>query len=249
MSHFEFPERTIINRKIPKKTLFSQVGFSPTEKDLFTSEIEGIYLLSIMNEDSMNLQAFYTDEFNYAEVIWIYVRLRRKNQLKKIAETMHKAFPNPSVLVLSLHNQIALSTAHKRVNQNDRTKVVIDEPIITNLFHGKEALTPYNKLLGSITSTKLSVVNVYALYDDLHQWLRCEPLIPLTDTFSTIRETREQIINILDDIHENQDKIHQLKQEQKRQIEFSVQMDLHMEIKKCEKHINEQIHELKGLCN
>ena len=59
---FEIPQRTVLNRKVPKKTFFSQGDLSKKEKELFTSQIEGIYLLSVMNRQSMNISPYQSEE-------------------------------------------------------------------------------------------------------------------------------------------------------------------------------------------
>ncbi|WP_398573487.1 DUF4391 domain-containing protein, partial [Staphylococcus epidermidis] len=66
---------------------------------MFSSEIEGFYLLSLMNQQSINIPAYITEEIHYTEVIWIYVQLRKTSNSSRIVKSIHRAMPNPIVLI------------------------------------------------------------------------------------------------------------------------------------------------------
>lgn len=245
----DIPSRTVLNRKIPKKAFFTQADLSTSEKDMFTSQIEGIYLLSVMNQQSMNIPVFQTDEFHYAEVVWIYIQLREEKNVNRIVGAVHKSIPNPVILIMeSSEGKILLSTSHKRLNKVDMTKVVVEQPIITEWFQPKEEDEAYCKLLNALSISKLVFDNLYRIYDDVHQWLKCEKLIPLVGSVPTNRENREKAVISLGKVQEYQNAIEQLQQEQKRQLDFGAKMELHMKIKRQEQQINIQLQQIKELC-
>jgi hypothetical protein len=249
IQRLEIPARTVLNRKIPKKAFFTQADLSTSEKDLFTSQVEGIYLLSVMNQQSTNIPVYQTDDVNYAEVVWIYVKLRAAQNMNRIVSAVHKSIPNPVVLIMEfLEKKIIMSTCHKRLNKNDVSRVVVDQPIITEWFQAKEVDGAYNKLLDNLSISKLSFENLYSIYHDVHQWLECEEAIPLVDTMPTSAEKREQIINALIKLGENKKEIEQLQQEQQGQLDFGAKMDLYMKIKRQEKQVSVQLQQIKELC-
>ncbi len=216
---------------------------------MFTSHIEGIYLLSVMNQQSMNIPIYENDEFHYAEVVWIYVELRMTKNLKRIIGAVHKSIPNPVLLILSSpEGRILLSTSHKRLNKNDKTKVVCEQPTITDWFKPKEEGTAYSKLLNALALSNLSFENLYSLYDDLHKWIRCEELIQLVGAIPSSSEKREAAINILSNVHINRMDVEQLQIEQKSQVDFGAKMELHMKIKRQEQQIHTQLQQIKELC-
>lgn len=249
INRLEMPPRTVLNRKIPKKSFFTQANFSPAEKDLFTAQVEGIYLLSVMNQQSTNIAIYQDDEFHYAEVVWVYVELRMSKDLNKIIGAVHKSIPNPVVLVMaSSDGQILLSTSHKRLNKNDKTKIVADQPTVTEWFNPVENDTEYFKLLNLLAVSNLSYENLHSTYEDIHQWIKCGELIQLVGTLPADKDKREETINILSTVHKQRKKVEQLKLEQKGQLDFGAKMDLHMNIKRYEQQINTELKKIRELC-
>lgn len=249
INRLEFPPRTVLNRKIPKKAFFTQTDLSTTEKEMFTSDIEGVYLLSVMNQQSTNIPLYQDDEFNYAEVVWIYVELRTDKNINRIIGAIHKTIPNPVVLIMnSSEDQILLSTSHKRLNKTDKTKIVVEQPTITQRFNPKEPDIGYSKLLNSLVVSNLSFENLYSIYEDIQQWIKCEEVIQLVGTIPTSKEKREEVVNILRNVQKHRKGIEQLLLEQKGQVDFGAKMDLHMMIKRQEQQINTQIQQIKELC-
>jgi Domain of unknown function (DUF4391) len=249
INRLEIPQRAVLNRKIPKKAFFTQADLSTSEKEMFTSQIEGIYLLSVMNQQSMNIPIYQDDEFHYAEVVWIYVELRNTKNINRIIGAVHKSIPNPVVLILSSpEGQILMSTSHKRLNKIDKTKVVNEQPIITNWFNIEEDDTPYTKLLSSLVVSNLSFESLHSLYDDLHQWLTCEELIQLIGATPSSSDKREAAICILTNLQRNRKDVDQLQLEQKAQVDFGAKIDLHIRIKQQEQQIQIQLQQVKELC-
>ncbi|HDR8412844.1 TPA: DUF4391 domain-containing protein [Bacillus cereus] len=249
INRLQIPQRALLNRKIPKKAFFTQADFSTSEKEMFTSQIEGIYLLSVMNQQSMNIPIYQDEEFHYAEVVWIYVELRMTKNINRIIGAVHKSILNPVVLILSSpEGQILMSTSHKRLNKNDKTKVVVEQPTITDWFNPSEEDTAYNKLLNTLVVSNLSFENLYCIYEDIHQWIRCEELIQLVGAIPSSSEKREEAVNILSNVQKNLKDVEQLQLEQKGQVDFGVKMDLHMKIKRQEQQVNIQLQQIKELC-
>ncbi|MGO0715573.1 DUF4391 domain-containing protein [Bacillus subtilis] len=249
INRLEIPPRTVLNRKIPKKAFFTQSDLSTSEKEMFTSQIEGIYLLSVMNQQSTNIPTYQDDEFHYAEVVWIYVELRMTKSINRIIGAVHKSIPNPVVLMMSSpEEQLLLSTSHKRLNKNDTAKVVVEQPIMTDWFNPKEEDTPYYKLLNTLVVSNLSFENLHSVYDGIHQWVRCEEVIQLVGTIPTSTDKREEAINILNNVEKHRKKVEQLQQDQKGQLDFGAKMDLHIKMKGHEQQINTQLQQIKELC-
>lgn len=249
INRLQIPQRAVLNRKIPKKAFFTQTDLSTTEKEMFTSDIEGMHLISVMNQQSMNIPSYQDDEFNYSEVVWIHVELRITKNINKIASAIHKAIPNPVVLILSSpEDQIVLSASHKRINKNDKTKVVVEQITMTDWFYPEEEDTPYFKLLNALIVSNLSFENQHSFYDGLYQWIKCEEVIQLVGTLPTSSENCEVVVSILSNVQKNKKEVEQLKFEQKAQVDFGAKMDLHMKIKRQEEQINTQVQKIKELC-
>lgn len=249
INRLQIPKRAVLNRKIPKKAFFTQADLSTSEKEMFTSQIEGIYLLSVMNQQSTNIPIYQDDEFNYAEIVWIYVELRTDKTINKIIGAVHKSIPNPVVLIMSSsEGQILLSTSHKRLNKNDKTKVVVEQPTITDWFNPREEDTAYSKFLNALVVSNLSFENLYSIYEDIQQLIKCEEVIQLVGTIPTSKDKREEVINTLNKVQKHCKDVEQLQLEQKGQVDFGVKMDLHMKIKRQEQQINLHLQQIRELC-
>lgn len=249
IQRLEFPSRTVLNRKIPKKAFFTQADLSTSEKEIFTSQIEGIYLLCVMNQQSMNIPVFQTNDYHYAEVVWVYIHLREKKNINRIISAVHKSIPNPVVLIMeSSDAEILMSTCHKRLNKHDMTKVVVEHPIVTKWFQPMASDGVYNNLINVLTVSNLSFENLFIIYDDIHQWLKCEEVISLVGSIPTSTENREKVVRILEKVQDNQREVGQLQQEQKGQLDFGAKMEFHMKIKRQEQQINIQLQQIKELC-
>lgn len=248
IEHLKFPQRTVLEKKVPKKAFFTQADLTPSEKDLFTSQIEGIYLLSLMNQQSVNIPAHLTEEIHYAEVIWIYVQLRTSPNAHKIVKAMHRAMPNPIVLIAeSPDKQLILSTCHKRLNKNNMTKIVADEPVLTRWFDPLDHSSAYLKLVEAISFPNLSFGNLFTLYDDVHNWLQTEVLITKIGTLPSSPDNLDKINHMLSQIKNDESEINKLQQEQKKQLDFGEKMELHMTIKRLEQQVTLKLEEIKEL--
>ncbi|KON87947.1 hypothetical protein AF332_14675 [Sporosarcina globispora] len=249
INRLEIPPRTVLNRKIPKKAFFTQADLSTSEKEMFTAQVEGTYLLSVMNQQSTNIPIYQDEEFHYAEVVWIYVELRLTKNINRIIGAVHKSIPNPVVLIIgSSECRVLLSTSHKRLNKNDKTRVVAEQPTITDWFKPMEADTAYSKLLNALVVSNLSFESLHSIYDDIYQWIRCEEMIQLVGAIPTSSDKREEAINILNNVQKYRKEVEQLQQDQKGQLDFGAKMDLHMKMKIKEQEINSQLQQIKELC-
>lgn len=249
IERIEIPNRTVLNRKIPKKAFFTQADLSASEKEMFTSQIEGIHLISVMNQQSMNIPIYKTEEIHYAEVVWVYVQLRKTQNIGRIVNAVHKSIPNPVLLILESPNkEILFSTCHKRLNKSDASKVVIDQPIVTKWFQPNEEETVYNKLLEALDISKLAYDNLFSFYDDIHQWLKCEELLRLIGTMPITVENREKVIYHINQMHEDQKEMERLQLDQNNQLDFGAKMDFHLKIKRLEQQMSGLLQQMKELC-
>src|SRR5699024_4395341 len=200
IQELELPRAVIVNNHIPKKSFYENAEMTKSEIDLFTSDIEGVYLLAVMTPNHLNVPPCETEEYRYSEVFWIYVNLRDTKHIQRIVEIIHKTIPNPVVLVLSnKHKEIALSTAHKRLNKQDDTKIVTQDQNLTHWFSNNPVERTYDYLLDNITVEKLASKDLFEFYADINKWVKVEQVISYTGTLPE-KEHRDNVIDQLNKI-------------------------------------------------
>lgn len=154
------------DRKIPKIKFYELDNFSREKEILFTNDINNIYILSIFNEDTVNIKQYITEDYNYSEVDFIYVDLKTDKNYKKIIEIIHSTIPNPIILILNIDDYINLSCANKRINKNDKNKQVFNETISSPFINIDSTNKSEKDFLLSINIKNCSFRDLYRFYND-----------------------------------------------------------------------------------
>lgn len=123
--HMPPMERT----RVPRKTLEEQIEVSPKEKKLLESHMASMYLVSLLNEQTIRIRAYKDDDYSFQAIYVFEIELKADDQLTAFSELVHSAFPESTLLILKYRNVTYLSGASKRINKLDRTKTVIDDSI------------------------------------------------------------------------------------------------------------------------
>ena len=123
--HMPPMERT----RVPRKTLEEQLEVSPKEKKLLESHMASMYLVSLLNEQTIRIRAYKDDDYSFQAIYVFEIELKADDQLTAFSELVHSAFPESTLLILKYRNVTYLSGASKRINKLDRTKTVIDDSI------------------------------------------------------------------------------------------------------------------------
>ena len=169
----------------------------------------------------------------YPEVEVIEVLLHKDYKLKRIAEIIMRTIPYPMVLIFRLEGKVKFYVAHQRTNQSDSSKNTIEEFVATDWLESDSTL--FDKL----DIKQMRFANFYALYSDIVDTIsiyNLSTIIPTDDniTGAEARELSAQIEDIEQEITSLRGKL-------KKESQFNRKMELNIEIKKLEKHINNLI--------
>lgn len=248
VKQFAFPKNTVINRHIPKKAFFEHGELTKVEMNLFISDIDGIYLLSVMKPDQLNIAPYKIEDIYYAEVFWVYVHLREEKNVQRILKSIHRLFPNPTVIILGGEQYfISMSTAHKRLHKINQTKVVLEEMLVTDWFQLNHLTDHYSRLLSNLLIDNLTKEDLYQFYDDIHQWIKVEPVISWIGRLPE-KHNRLEAVLIVDQIIALKNKIKAINKEEKSKVNFGDKMEIHIKKKQTEHQINKYMKQLKELC-
>ena len=231
LQQIEMPVSAKIIRNLPKKVFYEQADFSKAERELFTSDVESIYLIGAMNQQTMQIAEIKSEEYVYAEIDWIYVKLRAHKQARKITQLLHKSLPNPLVCIIESHQgKWQLSAAHKRLNKNSASKTIVEE-VKTTDWMNLDDLQEYDKLLEALKSKCYPQTNLFDVYDHIFKSVHHAETIELIGKYVPNNTNSTEY---LAEIQQIQTSIDELAAKQKSSIDFAEKMQLHMQIKKKE---------------
>ena len=170
----------------------------------------------------------------YIEIAYIHLDLKEKTHFKKIAEVIHR-IPYPVVLMMTHQENLSISTALKRINQADTSKLTIDEYLYSNWIEFNSPSQEEIAFLESLQIQKLSFENFHKFYQDICDRIVALKASALNKAFS-IDQTpqKKQVLNKIESL---QEQIVSLKSAIKKESQFNAKVRLNMQIKKLDNEI------------
>lgn len=168
--HLKLPESTFLGTRITKKMLIDNNELSSHDKKLVTDVIQSIEWRNTLKPDTVNISIYVTDTVEYLEVAVIRVVLKagekHKDRLTNITKLLHTLIPYPVVLLVELQDELAISLADKRINQADKTKLVIEHIYNSDWLHPEKLSANENDFLNDFSLVSASSLNYFELYQD-----------------------------------------------------------------------------------
>ncbi|MBP2280633.1 hypothetical protein H4W00_001446 [Psychrobacter sp. PL19] len=168
--HLKLPESTFLGTRVTKKMLIDSNELSSHDKKLVTDVIQSIEWRNTLKPDTVNISMYVTDTVEYLEVAVIRVVLKagkkHKDRLTNITKLMHTLIPYPVVLLVELQNELAISLADKRINQADKTRLVIEHIYNSDWLHPEKLSNNENDFLNDFSLVNASSLNYFELYHD-----------------------------------------------------------------------------------
>ena len=131
-----FPVEAKVEQRIPKKLLVEQGASSAANKRQIQDGIDDLYWVAALKPTNIGVPVFRDSEREYLEVAILTVNFRPNANVGRLVELIHRAVPYPMLLVASFHEAdkacLGVSAAHKRFNQNEAGKFVVDEVLATS---------------------------------------------------------------------------------------------------------------------
>tara|TARA_R100000935_G_scaffold22547_2_gene41479 strand:- start:3308 stop:4222 length:915 start_codon:yes stop_codon:yes gene_type:complete len=169
--HLKLPESTFLGTRITKKMLIDSNELSSHDKKLITDVIQSIEWRNTLKPDTVNISMYVTDQVEYLEVAVIRVVLKagkkHKDRLTNITKLLHTLIPYPVVLLVELQDDLSISLADKRINQADKTKLVIEHIYNSDWLHPEKLSAKENDFLNDFSLVNVSNLNYFELYQDL----------------------------------------------------------------------------------
>jgi len=125
--------------RVPVKTLEEQLEADSKQKRLLSRHIASMYLVSLLNEQTVRIRAYKDDDYSFQAVYVFEIELKANDQLTDFTELVHSAFPESTLLILRYKDKTYLSGASKRINKLDKTRTVLEDSIWIEVPEGLQA--------------------------------------------------------------------------------------------------------------
>lgn len=245
----QMPPRTILNRKIPKKQFYEQADLTKQEKELLVAEVEGIYLLSICRQDTLNVPKYVDEEVHYEEVYWIYISFKTMRRHERICRTIHRTFPNPVILICSNNDkEFKISIGHKRKNQNDSTKIVLEDIIFSPFINLYSEDDVNKRFIERLMFPSLSHQNLYAFFESIVQATYASQLIEFIGSYPRENQKLSEVITLLKELLKDDEELIRLKNKHDELTDFGEKMNVHIKMKHVKSQREQLIKLMKELC-
>lgn len=226
LDYLHLPKSTLAEKTITKN-IFELADISNTDKKMLTKDVEKITWEYRIAPDNSNIRAVCDDVIDYSEIQVIRVDLKQRLHISRIADLILSSFQYPLLIVLCDSSETIFFAAHVRINQNDKSRLVIEDVIKTDWI--PDANIPEDIL----DMSKMRTTNLFDLYSDLYDALlriKAESQAPINKKL-----TPEEYRTINETISSIDEQIAILRAQLKKEDQFNRQMELNNKIKGLQK--------------
>lgn len=150
LSALALPPAASVGRRVPKTLLLENGAPTAADKRLLRDAVAELRWLAVLKPANLGVPAFQDAARDYSEIQILHAMLHpAAKRLARVHELIHRAVPYPALLLVAKDNTLALSLAHKRRSQTEKTGMVLDgavalaeldETPITAVFHTRLAV-------------------------------------------------------------------------------------------------------------
>ncbi len=236
MTIFESLKIPAINKqRVPVKMLIDQLQPTPVNKRLIESHVASIYLVSLLNEQTIHYRAYKDEEYSYQAIYVLQVTLKKDDQLTDLSVQLHSAFPEPTILLMEYASDKEwISAAPKRINRVDTTKTVLDDIVVQKID---------GEAYKYLDLSKLSAVNLKDYYMKVVQLLYRIAVFSIINIYPEVDLDFKTVIKEYQQCSSN---ISCLKEQYKKSAMKAEQLDIDDQIYDEEQKQKQLIEKMKG---
>ena len=223
---------TLAKQRVPVKTLVEQLQPTPENKRLIESHVVSIYLVSLLNEQTIHYRAYRDDDYSYQAIYVLQITLKKNDQLSDLTNQLHAAFPEPTILLMEYKDKEWISVAPKRISKIDQTKTVLEDNVVQEI-----------STMDCLNLNQIKAINLKDYYTKIVQIVYKIGVLNLIKVYPTADLDYKSIIKEYQAIQAN---INNLKGRYKRASMKSEKMDIDDRIYDEEMKQKKLIQKLKG---
>ncbi len=148
------PEATLPSgRTTVYKTDIVRNGALTKREERLLSSVASIEFFAAVSRESAKVPAVVDDDHDIRSIVFLRVIARPGASLVELAPTIHKAFPNPTVILFECGKRIGLSAAVRRLSLAEKGAVAMEEVQVSPLFDSGDSR--YSGLLEALSFRSL----------------------------------------------------------------------------------------------
>lgn len=120
---YQYPARTQVDKLIPKSKFYSEGGANTRVERLFIEQIESIYWANKLSSATMNIES--QEDLREVQIFSVNARVEMLDI--EIFRYIDKLIPSPIIFEVYFQDKVKVVAAYKRLNQADKSKVVIGD--------------------------------------------------------------------------------------------------------------------------
>ena len=113
---FAYPESTVLNRPLPKSTLYKNVAPTSKQRALLTQQVEKIIWANKLAPDTLNINA--SDDLPEIQVFQVQLKPEIEAINEGVLQYLDKAIPSALIFEVHSNNQVQTIACLKQLNQN-----------------------------------------------------------------------------------------------------------------------------------
>ena len=167
IDHLSIPRSCELNKPVFKKLFLENAVLDIADKTALKDDVDKIRWLYTLKAATINVAAYVDSERDFSEIAVLQVDLTSTKRLKRIATFMQRSIPYPLILLFTHENQICLSLSDKRINQADKEKWVVEDPLYTDWIDLAMPTAAQANFLEDCNINRFSFTNFLNFYKSL----------------------------------------------------------------------------------
>ena len=210
---YQYPTRTLVDKLIPKSKFYSEGGANTRVERLFIEQIESIYWANKLSSATMNIES--QEDLREVQIFSVNARVEMLDI--EIFRYIDKLIPSPIIFEVYFQDKVKVIAAYKRLNQADKSKVVIGDYFQTEWLPIERQDLP-----------------VFLRLSELYEFLISQLLPNQTNASSLADKMR-----LNQEIAQLETRIKQLEQQLKREKQFNRKAELNINLLKLRDEYNQ----------
>lgn len=240
-----FPKESEIKKTLFKKLFYEGVDLSKQEKELLKTQIDKVTIMHNLNTQSINIRQYEdaTREYNAIQVI--EVRVNARDKVKKVAEMIIGAIPQPVVLQVKYKQEYMLALGLRTFDEKNKDKSKIEEWTFSKWINTELLTEKENAFLQAINIKNLSYTHFYRFYMDIVEQVNRYNASLLTEHY--VKEIdSEEVKALYYQVELYDTEISVLKSKLKKESQFNKKVEINVKIKRIQQRREELIQALNG---